>query len=296
MYNIGRSMIRKDAIEKVTGTAKYTADLITADSLHAKLVTSPFAHALVKKIDISAASRITGVQAILTGKEAHTLTGEQIKDRPILAVDRVRYNGEPVAVVIADTLAIAKRAADLIKVSYTPLPVVHSPSQAYQEDAPLVHENLGQYEKIADVYPIPGTNICNVTKIRKGNMEQGWNASAVTAETKISFPPSDHCAIETRSVSAEVLPDGHIIIYSSSQVPFTIKKLFNNIFGIDQGRMTVHTPLVGGAYGGKSAVQLEFIAYLASRAVGGQKVQLTNSREEDFITSPVHIGLGETRR
>ncbi|MFC7392162.1 xanthine dehydrogenase family protein molybdopterin-binding subunit [Scopulibacillus cellulosilyticus] len=291
MHNIGRSVVRKDAVEKVTGTAKYTADQITVNTLFAKMVTSPYAHARINKVDISEAERVTGVHAILTGKDANILTGEQIKDRPIIAVDRVRYNGEPVAVVIADTLAIAKRAAHLIKVSYSPLPVVHSPSQAYQQNAPLVHENLANYEKIPDVFPRPGTNICNLTKIRKGNMEQGWQASSVTAETKVSLPPSDHCAMETRSVSAEIMPDGHIIIYSSSQAPFTIKKLFNNVFGIDQGRITVHTPLVGGAYGGKSAVQLEFIVYLASQAAGGQKVQLTNSREEDFITSPVHIGL-----
>ncbi|WP_026678159.1 xanthine dehydrogenase family protein molybdopterin-binding subunit [Fictibacillus gelatini] len=291
MESIGRSVIRKDAVAKVTGAAKYTADLKTVGSLYAKLVTSPYGHARILSIDTSAAEKVNGVHKILTGKDTNILTGEEIKDRPILATDRVRYHGEPVAVVIADTLAIAKQAANLVNVSYSPLPVIRSPKEAYQQGVPLVHEHLGDYEKIAEVFPKPGTNICNHTKIRKGSMEIGWAKSTVVVETEVSFPPSDHCAMETRSVSAEILPNGQVIIHSSSQVPFTIKKMLSSIFGLNQGKITVHTPLVGGAYGGKSAIQLEFIAYLASSAIGGQKVQLINSREEDFITSPVHLGL-----
>ncbi|HET7580136.1 MAG TPA: xanthine dehydrogenase family protein molybdopterin-binding subunit [Bacillales bacterium] len=291
MHAIGRSMPRKDAEEKVTGRARYTDDLKRGDTLHAKMVVSPHAHARIIGIDTSSAQRVPGVHAILTGKNTNVLTGEDIRDRPVLAIEKVRYYFEPVALVIAETEAVAKRAASLVKVTYAPLPIVRDPVQAYKKDAPLIHENLAQYQKNPRVYPVPGTNIANHTKIRKGNMDEGWARSSVSATSHISFGPSDHAAMETRSASAEILPNGHVVIYSSSQVPFTIMELFSEYFGLRENQITVHTPFVGGAYGGKSAVQLEYLVYLASKAVGGRKVKLTNSREEDLVTSPVHIGL-----
>ena len=107
----------------------------------------------------------------------------------------------------------------------------------------------------------------------------------------LSFNISDHAAMETRCVIAEIRPDGFIYFTTSSQAPFAIKKLMNWYFGIEPGKVIVKTPLVGGAFGGKAAVQLEIIAYLASKSVGGKLVKLLNTREEDMITSPVHIGL-----
>ncbi len=228
---------------------------------------------------------------MITGEYFPQLVGSTIVDRPPIAIDKVRYNGEPVAVVVADSEIEAKKAAQMIKVEYEPLPVVNSPSEAIKKDSPLVHEKLGDYEIIDEVFPEPNTNIANRTKIRKGDIKKGWHESEVTVEASFSFPPSDHAAMETRSVTARILPDGRVIIYSCSQAPFAIKKLISHFFNIDPGKVIVHVPLVGGAYGGKTAVQLEFIAYLCSRAVGGRQVKLTNTREEDFITSPVHIGL-----
>src|SRR5699024_608238 len=132
------------------------------------------------------------------------------------------------------------------------------------------------------------------TKIRKGHMEKGWDQCETTIEAKLSFSPADHAALETRVARAEILPDGRVMIYSATQGPFYVKKLLSQYFNIDAGKISVHTPMVGGAFGGKGTVQLEFIVYLASRAVGGKMVKLVNSREEDLITSPVHIGLDAT--
>lgn len=288
---VGRSFFRKDAINKVTGAAKYTADLKTSGTLYAELIISPYAHAEILRIDLSAATKLQGVVKILTGRDSSLLTGEEIRDRPIIAKDRIRHHGEVVAMVIAETQHEAKKAAGLIRVAYKPIPVVNSVSAALMEDAPLIHERLGDYKKINGVYPIPGTNICNHTKIRKGNAKAILNQCAYTAEEVVSMPVGDHAAIELRSASAERSPDGNVIIYSSSQVPFAIKKWISRLFQIGQENITVHTPLVGGAYGGKSAIQLEFLVMLATLAVNGQKVSLTNTRERDFITSPSHIGL-----
>ncbi|WP_434295767.1 xanthine dehydrogenase family protein molybdopterin-binding subunit [Clostridium botulinum] len=288
---IGKNVPRKESIDKVTGAAKYTNDYEANGLLYARMVTSPYAHAKIKAIEYENSLKTSGVRAVITGEYFPQLVGSTIVDRPPIAIDKVRYNGEPVAVVVADSEIEAKKAAQMIKVEYEPLPVVNSPSEAIKKDSPLVHEKLGDYEIIDEVFPEPNTNIANRTKIRKGDIKKGCHESEVTVEASFSFPPSDHAAMETRSVTARILPDGRVIIYSCSQAPFAIKKLISHFFNIDPGKVIVHVPLVGGAYGGKTAVQLEFIAYLCSRAVGGRQVKLTNTREEDFITSPVHIGL-----
>ena len=130
---IGKGVIRKDAWDKVTGGAKYTADYQSVGMLSCTKVISPYGHARITAIDTTEALKIPGVRAIIAG-EHFPLTGEAIRDRPPIAVDKVRYHGEPVALVVADTPSQAKKAANLVKVSYELLPVVNSPTQAFQNE------------------------------------------------------------------------------------------------------------------------------------------------------------------
>ena len=290
---IGKSILRKDAWEKVTGQAMYTNDFQKAGMLHVEKVTSPYAHALIEQIDTTEAEKLSGVHAIITGGHL-PLTGEEMRDRYPIAYEKVRYHGEVVALVVANTLKQAKRAAELIRVTYKPLPVVNNPMQALEPLAPLLHKQLATYKKIPEVYPVPGTNIANHTKIRKGDIQKGWNESEMIVEERFSFSPSDHAAMETRCSLAEIHADGTVVITSSSQAPFMIKRLISDYFEIEVGKIIVHTPFVGGGYGGKAAVQLELLAYIASKAVDGRLVKVVNSREEDLITSPCHIGLEAT--
>ena len=288
---IGQSIQRKDAFDKINGITKYNIDYNSPGLLHAKLLTSPYAHAKIKSIDLSEANKLPGVKAIITGNAYPGLVGVLYEDRPVIARDKVRYHGEPVAVVIADTLYAANEAVKLIKVEYEPLPVVNSVEQALKANAPLVHENMLQYRILKPIYPNPNTNIANHIKIRKGDMNKGWNESEVTLEETFSLPQGDHVAMEQRNVRAEIKADGRVIIHTSSQSPFIVRKFISRYFGINDGKVIVNTPLVGGAFGGKAAVQLELIAYLATKAVGGRMVKLANTREEDMITSPGRIGL-----
>jgi CO/xanthine dehydrogenase Mo-binding subunit len=290
-YIIGKSVVRKEALAKVTGAAKYTADYHIPGLLYGCLVTSSYAHADIKQIHTSDAWKVPGVRAVVTGKQYSILTGSVILDRPPIALDRVRYHGEPVAVVVADSEQSARKAAALIKVDYLPLEVVNSPKDAIKSKAPLIHENLNDYKLLEEAYPKPGTNIANRTKIRKGDLKKGWAKSQITIEANISFPQSDHVAMETRCSIAQIMPDGEVILHTSTQTPFTVKRLISSYFNIDPRKVRVKTPLVGGAFGGKTSVQLEILAYLASKSVGGKAVKMLNSREEDMITSPVHIGL-----
>jgi CO/xanthine dehydrogenase Mo-binding subunit len=290
MYIIGKGITRKDAFEKVTGQAKYTADFETNEMLHARLVISAYAHALIKNIDMSEAEKIPGVRAVITGQNL-PLTGEELQDRPPIATDRVRYQGEVIAIVVADNPYLAEQGAQAVNVQYEPLPVVNSPSEALKPDAPLLHPKLGEYKKIQGVYPEPGTNIATRTKIRKGNWEKGCAESEVIVEEHFAFRPSDHAAMETRCSFAQIHPNGMIEISSSSQAPFMIKRLIGQYFGISTGKIRVNTPLVGGAYGGKASTQLEILAYIATKEVNGRLVKILNTREEDMLTSPGHIGL-----
>ena len=288
---IGSNIQRKDAFDKVNGTIKFNIDYTAPDLLHARILTSPYAHAKIKTIDISKAEKSPGVKAVITGNSFTGLVGVLYEDRPILAQYKVRYHGEPVAVVVANTVYEAAEAAKQIEVEYEPLPVVNSVLKAIESDAPLVHENMDQYRVLKPSYPKPNSNIANHVKIRKGDMEKGWNESDAIIEEHFTLPQGDHVAMEQRNVRAEIKSDGRVIIHTSSQSPFIVRKLISRYFGIELGKVIVNTPIVGGAFGGKAAVQLELIAYLASFFVGGRMVKLENTREQDMITSPARIGL-----
>lgn len=289
---IGRSIQRKEAWDKVTGIAKYTDDYIVPGILHAKMVTSPYAHAKIKSLDISEAAKAPGVQAVITGGNFPILCGVVLEDRPPLAIDKVRYFGEPVALIVASNEREAMAAVKLVKVKYEPLPVVNSPSDAIRSDAPIIHENLAQYKHaVKDVSPEPNTNIAERIKIRKGDMAKGWAESDITIEARYALPKSDHIAMETRNVRAEIHADGQVIISSSTQAPFSVRNMISQYFGLELGKITIKTPLVGGGFGGKAPVQLEILAYMASKSVGGKIVKIANTREEDIVTSPCRLGL-----
>lgn len=292
---VGKSIQRIDIAQKASGTSRYTGDFFMPGMAHAKLVTSSYAHAKIKSIDTTEAWKVSGVRAIITGETFPYHIGPILADRPPLAFEKVRYNGEPVAIVVADHEHQAKQAANLVKVEYEPLKVVNSVQEAFQTGAPIIHEKLGQYKKIiSNVYPVAGTNIGSHIKIRKGDFIKAWENCETKIKATYSFNLTDHAALETRCCIVEITTDGKVIIHSSTQSPFTIKKVMNQFFNIEVGQIIVHTPMIGGAFGGKGAVQLEPLAYLASKSVGGRMVKLEYEREEDMITAPCHIGLDAT--
>lgn len=289
---LGKSIKRVDGKDKVTGMAKYTADYKSAGTLFAAMLTSTHAHAEIINLNTEEAAKINGVKAVLTGKDYPYLIGSVIEDRPIIAIDRVKYFGETVAVVVAESKDIAKMAASLIRVEYSPLPVINSPTEALAPGAFVIHERLMEYNRSGEeAYPEPNSNIANRTKIRKGDMNRGWMESDVIIENSISFSQSDHAAMETRAARAEILPGGDVHICTSTQGPFFVREEISRVFNVPIGKVVVSTPLVGGAYGGKTNVHIEHIAYLCSRAVGGRPVELVSEREEDMVNAPVHIGL-----
>ncbi len=289
---VGESVRRKEAENKVSGAAKYNDDFTVPGMLYATLRTSTKAHATLRFVDKRKALQMPGVRAVLLGEDAKVLCGEVLADRPPLAKGRVRYSGEPIALVVADSEAQAMAAAAAIDIAYDPLPVVNSPLEAAKPGAPVIHPELGSYTKEqSPIYPQAGTNICDSAHIRKGDMARGWQEAEVVVEGDFTLPQIDHAAMETRSARVEILPDGRVQVFSSTQAPFEVQKLLSKYFAVPQGQVVVSTPLVGGAFGGKTSVNLEVLAYMASKAVGGRLVRLANTREQDIATSPVGVGM-----
>jgi CO/xanthine dehydrogenase Mo-binding subunit len=223
---VGTSVPRKDALDKVTGAAKFVDDLKFGPALlHAKLLRSPHPHAKILNIDTSEAEKLPGVRAIVTGKEFPNYIGLYIVDRSLYAVDKVRYAGEPVAGVAAETEDIAEEACRLIHVDYEPLPAIFDPEEAIKPGAPVLHEKLGEYEYAPFIFPEPGTNISNHFKVRKGNVEQAFEKCAIIIEDEYYVPHLQHTPIEPHSCVAKMDESGSFTLWTSSQSPFAQRNL-----------------------------------------------------------------------
>ena len=289
---IGENVVRKEAWEKVTGKALYTDDLPSAGVLHARLLTSPYAHARILGIDAAKAWATEGVRAVLTGQDCNLLFGPLLQDRPALAREKVRYAGEPVAMVVAREESAAELAARSIRVEYEPLPATLNPTQSLSQGAPLVHDDPCCYKRVMrDVYPSARSNICSRYQVRKGDAQSELKACAAVVTRRYCLPPSDHIAMEVRAAQAEIAADGTVGIVTSSQSPFAVRTQLAEAFGLQAGSIRVRVPFLGGAFGGKAPVLLEILAYLASLKAGGEAVRVTIPREQDMAFAPCRIGL-----
>ncbi len=291
---IGKSVKRADGKDKTNGNQNYLNDYNFSGLLHAAILTSPHAHAKIKDIDIQEAQNSKGVKKVVTGNLYPESMGLYLGDKPPLAVDKVRYYGEPVAAVIAKNKRDAQIAIKKIKVEYEKLEAVSSPKDSIKEDAPILHENLKDYNHIPDVIPEPGTNIANLTKIRKGDYKKAFEDADFVIEEEFNFPPGDHVAMEPRASVAEIKTNGDVIIHSTTQAPFVVKELLSFNFDIPAGKINVIAPPIGGGFGGKAGLQLESLAYILSKAVDGTPVKVVNTREDDMVSSPGHIGMEAT--
>ena len=288
---IGKSYPRRDALDKVSGRQMYVNDYNPPGMLHGALKLSSHAHANIVSIEAGEAMKAPGVRAVLTGEDLPFSLGLYLGDKPPLARKKVRHYGEPVAAVIADTEEEAKEALKLIKVEYEALPLIRSPREAIAANAILIHEEIDKYNHIPAILPEAGSNVANRTKIRKGNIIEGFANAEVVIEESFAFPPGDHAAMETRVTIASISSDGQVLLHSATQAPFVVRSLMSTFFNIPVGKLTVIAPPIGGGFGGKAGIQLEALAYLLSKAVGGRPVKLVNTRELDLVASPGHIGL-----
>jgi CO/xanthine dehydrogenase Mo-binding subunit len=289
---IGQDMPRVDVHEKVTGAALYADDIQFGNSLlHARIKRSPHPHALIKKIDVSKAETLPGVKVIVTGADFPNYIGLYLKDKFIFARDRVRFVGEAVAGVAAVSEEIAEKAVELIDVEYELLKPVFDPEYGASPEAPLLHPDLDKYEVPNFIFPVPGTNISNHFKVRKGDTEGAWEKCTAIVEETFRVPHVQHVPIEPHIAVAKVENDGKITLWASSQSPFAQRNLIAKALGKSESDIRVVAPYVGGGFGCKAGVTMEAMPVAIATKANGRPVKLLLTREEEFYTNFVRQGL-----
>lgn len=288
---VGKSFTRLDALEKVLGIAEYASDIEIPGMLCAKLLLSPHAHARIKSINYERALKVPGVVTVAVGDDFPFRVGLYVNDRNILARKKVRWVGEPVAAVVAEDLEAAEEAVELIEVEYEPLPAVLDVREALKPDAPLVHEELGEYAHSPAFNPIPGTNIANIFKIRKGDVNEGFKKSDVIIENEFYMPQVSHVQMETHVCIGHYTADGNIKLWTSAQSPFTVRYILGHSLGVPLHKISVYVPYVGGGFGGKAGINFEPLVVLLSKKAGYRPVKLELTREEHFLAAPLRQGF-----
>ncbi len=288
---VGKSYIRPDAISKVTGKAIFLDDVRLPGMLHAAILRPKYAHARILSIDTSEAEQCPGVVKVVTGKGCTFHYGDNIRDLVPMAIDKVRYIGEPVAAVIADTPFNARAALDKIKVEYDPLPVYVDALQAISEDAVLIHENMEEYWRLPTLKAVPGTNIANKYHLVKGRGEEGFDEADIIIEEEFNYPFGSCAALEPHGSIVWFKEDNTIEVWSSSICPFIIRDDLAHSYGIPVSDVRVHIPDIGGCFGYKSDITVEqTIAWIAS-FVPGRPVKWVASRQEDFTSTLIAHGI-----
>ncbi|MFH1490049.1 MAG: xanthine dehydrogenase family protein molybdopterin-binding subunit [Pseudomonadota bacterium] len=284
---VGKPLDRTDALDKVTGRAVYGFDVEIPGMLYGAILRSPFAHAGIVEIDTSQVRNAPGVRAVVTGKDFPFRFGGTISDCPFLATDRVRYVGEPVAAVAADTEREAREALERIRVQYEELPAVFDPREALEEGAPVIHPNVETYSRsIPEVFP--GTNLCLIHKFSRGDSSAGFAESDEIFENEFTAHALGHASMETHTaVARHSLPGGGYTLWTSTDRPYVILKELTGALGLSANQVRIVVPYVGGSFGGKNTLVAEAAAVALARNARGRAVKVSLSREEDLTASSV---------
>ena len=283
---IGTRRPRLDARAQVTGKVEYTGDLYLPGMLHAKPLLSTEHHARIVELDTSAAERLPGVKAIATAKDAPDNAGGLIiPDQPVFAEGKVRYRGEIVALVAAETEEIAQAAVELIKVRYEPLPAVFDPREALAPGAPVIHEEAqGKWAKGNQVMPHGHEAFVLV----HGDVERGFAESDIIVERTFATCAQRCAPIEPHACIAK--PDGpdRVTIIANTQMPFWHQPAIAKALRLPLNRVRVTVPPIGGAFGQKNNITIEpNVAILAMKA--DRPVRWALTTYEDFRYSSTKI-------
>src|SRR5262245_24571906 len=278
---VGKPIPRLEGAEKVSGRTRYAADVEIPHGLWAKLLRSSLPHARILKVDTSKATKLPGVRAVITSADIPpVLTGLRMKDMPLLARDRVRFVGEPVAAVAADSSEIAEEALNLIDIEYEALPFVTDPVEAIRPGAPVLHENPGAYKNAPErATELP--NIQSYGKWSNGDVEAGFKNAARIFEHTFRTPLGFHGYIEPQACTVQIHDNGQVEIWASNKAPFTLRDRFARDLGLDPAKVKVHILPVGGDFGGKtSVVEAPVCFFLAQRT--GKPVRLVLEYTEEL--------------
>jgi CO/xanthine dehydrogenase Mo-binding subunit len=265
---LGQSVVRNDALAKVTGRLKYPGDLNVPEQLYAKMAWSERPHARIQ-IDTSEAEAVPGVVAVFTAKDVpHNEFGLIFKDQPVFSSDMVRSVGDPIAMVVAETEEIAARARDLIRVEYEDLPVVTDPREAMKPGAPLIHENRD-------------TNIFKSYRIRKGDVERGFAEADVIVEDDYFTPLTEHAFLQPEAGIGYIDDQGHITVHSTGQWAHDDRHQIAHALGLPEDQIRIIYTPAGGAFGGREDISVQLVLALAAWKLQ-HPVKIVWNREESI--------------
>ncbi len=279
---IGAAVGRVEGADKVSGQAIYGADVHFPDTLWGKILRSPYAHARIVKIDTSKAWQVPGVKAIVTGKdEPNHYQGKSIRDIPVLCWDKVRYIGDKVAAVAAESRDAAEEAISLIEVEYEELPAVFDVLDAMKPDAPVLHDNAPGYDGApADIMGPAGGNVVNKLSWGKGDVDKGFRDADLVIEHTFRMPIHHQGYLEPQSFLVKIEDDGKVNAWASTKGPFGTRAQFAKAAGIPANQIRLQAVHVGADFGGKSgAGELPICYFLAKQAKRPVKIILTHTEE-----------------
>ncbi|MBL0918574.1 MAG: xanthine dehydrogenase family protein molybdopterin-binding subunit [Hydrogenophaga sp.] len=290
---VGRRVDRLESIAKVTGAADYTHNLELPRMLHAKLVRSPHAHARILGIDTREAAAMPGVAMVVTAREVMRLIpdphyGPAFHDQPILAIDKVRHVGEPVAVVLASDPHVAEAAAGVVAVDYERLPAVFDEVEAATSNV-LVHDVLkpaGTFPDLKHLAGRKGTNVALDYRLRHGDVDKAFAEAAHVFDHTFRTQQVMHVPLEPMVTVAE-LQKGGIVIHTASQSPSFVRIEIARLLGWPENRVQVKTRLLGGGFGAKLYIKLEALA-VALALLARRPVRVALTMEEQFYTITKH--------
>lgn len=268
---IGASIARPDALAKVTGAARYPGDLTRPGMLHLKVVFAGRPHARILSVDPAAALAHPGVVAVLTAADVpHNAYGLITSDQPVLCGDVVRFSGDRVALVAAESREAAEAAARLVRVSYEELPAVVDAAEALREGAPLVHVERG-------------TNLTYHCPIRKGDAEAALAAAEIVVEGEFSTSWQEHAFLQPEAGLAYVDEQGRVVVETAGQWLHEDRRQIAEILGLPEEQVVVRYAAIGGAFGGREDLSVQHLLALAAWRLG-RPVTITWEREESIVS------------
>jgi CO/xanthine dehydrogenase Mo-binding subunit len=303
MQAVGQPVLMPDSRERVSGTITFTGNIEIPGMLHGKLLRSPHPHARIVRIDASRAAKLPGVVTTMTGQDLigaaiNSHYGPVFPDRPLLAIDRVRYQGEPVAAVVAIDEDIARDALDLIEVEYEPLPAVVWPDEALEADAPVIHATIAKRDFLT--FPdlvlneSSAKNVLNYYRLRKGDINAGFEDADEIFEATYRTPHEQHCSLEPHITVARIDGD-RATLWSTSSSPYMARFQVAETLRIPQAKVRLIVYNIGGAYGGKTYPRHEPIVAALSWKAGGKPVRVALERSEEFFTVTRHSSVTTIR-
>ncbi len=279
---VGKALPRIEGFGKVTGQTKYAADLPFEGLLWAKVLRSPIPHGWIKSIDTSKAKALAGVHAVLTGADVPSVyVGTRVKDQPVLASDKVRFVGDAVAAVAADSKEIAEQALTLIDVEYEELAGAYDPVEALKPSAPLIHDDRSKYKNAPKIPEgVSAHNLQSFTQWKHGDLDAAFQRAARVFEHTFRTPLSHHGYLEPCACTVQVHSDGRVEVWAANKGPWGLRDQMAEDFGVPKEKIKVYIVHVGGDFGAKASLIDVPVAFYLSKATGRPVKLVFDSTEE----------------